>query len=104
MVALNARDPPGLPLNAGIKGVHLYTQPPSHFLKIRFYMYGCFACVYICVLSSCSTHRGQKKATDLLEAEFQTSVSCHVDVGNRDPLEERPFAEYSFTVCEDVSL
>ena len=30
----------------------------------------------------CSTHRGQKRASDSLELELQKGVSCHVAAGN----------------------
>lgn len=41
-----------------------------------------FICVGIC-LHACSAWRGQKKASDSLELELQTIVSCHVGARNQ---------------------
>lgn len=45
-------------------------------------LYGCFACIYVCVPFECSSHRGQKRVSDLLEMELQMVVKCHVGVVN----------------------
>lgn len=36
------------------------------------------ACVYICIVYTCSVHRDQKRALDPLELDLQVFVSCHV--------------------------
>jgi hypothetical protein len=38
-------------------------------------------CVYVYVPCACSAHRGQKKASNTLELEFQVVVSHHVSAG-----------------------
>lgn len=37
----------------------------------------------MCILYACSTHRGQKGASDRLELELQAAVSHRVGGGNR---------------------
>lgn len=36
------------------------------FIKdlILFYVYGCFVCVFVCIIYVCDTHGGQEKALD----------------------------------------
>ena len=37
----------------------------------------------MCTMGGPGAHRSQGKALALLELEFETVVSCHVDVGNQ---------------------
>ena len=39
-------------------------------------MYECFTFMYVCALHVYSTHRNQKRASDPLELELQTVMSC----------------------------
>lgn len=52
------------------------------FLNLYFYLYMCFAFMYICVQCVYRTCGGQKKALNSLELELLTAVSCHVGIGN----------------------
>lgn len=36
------------------------------FSLFVFYIYGCFACIWVCAPYACSTHQGQKRASDTL--------------------------------------
>jgi hypothetical protein len=45
-------------------------------------MYKVFACMYVCATYTCSTHRGQKKASNPLELELIV-VSHHVGAGEQ---------------------
>lgn len=52
------------------------------FFPLSFmYVYGCFACVYICVLCVCSAHGGRKRVSEPLELELQVFVSCPEGAG-----------------------
>ena len=55
--------------------VNLNGQP---FKKIL-YVYGYFACLYVCTKYVLGTHRGQKRALDPLELEFKDS--CKLPCG-----------------------
>jgi hypothetical protein len=55
--------------------------PLLNYLFILLYMYGCFACMYLCAACTCSAFRIQKRASDPLELEFQTVVSTRVMLG-----------------------
>lgn len=62
-----------------VAGVHLTTLHPV-FNIFLFYVYGCFACIYVCVaLCVCSAWGIQKWVSDPLELELQMvlSVSNH---------------------------
>jgi hypothetical protein len=77
-----------LPLDSLCRFSFIYLLPPKsfpcHFLKIRsFYMYGCFACMCICVPHAHSAHWGQRRESDFLEPELQRAVIHHVDIGNQ---------------------
>ena len=53
------------------------------FIIILFSVYGYFAFMYVCTPHCVSgTHRVQKRASDILELELQTAVSCHVSAEN----------------------
>jgi hypothetical protein len=39
------------------------------------------ACMKVCALPACSTHRGQKKVADPLEPELEMDVRCCADAG-----------------------
>ena len=48
-----------------------------------FYMYGCFACMYVCAPHALGHHGNQMGSSDLLVLEFQMIIShC---VGARNP-------------------
>lgn len=50
-----------------------------------------FCLLYVCEPHPCSAKGGQKKATEPLEVEFQTVVSCPVGAGNQTQVpEEQP--------------
>lgn len=71
-------------MNTGIKGT---TTIPSHlqtvFLRFIFIV---FACVFLCVCHGCvGTHRGSRKASDLLDMELHVTVSHLVCVLGPEP-------------------
>jgi hypothetical protein len=62
-----------------------FFKPQSFFLfylMSLLFVYGCFACIYVCALNVCSAHRDQKRESYLLELELQMVVSCHKGAGN----------------------
>lgn len=56
--------------------------------------------MYVCVLEACSARRGQKRALDPLELEFQMLVTCPVGAGwNLSGLEELLSLSYLCSPC-----
>lgn len=57
-----------------------------------FYVFKCFACMYISTPYVCSAPRDQKKVSDPLELELGMAVSCHVGTWetNLGPLQDQP--------------
>lgn len=57
----------------------MWNSKYSFFKKILFvfYVYDCFACMYVYAPSTCSVQRGQKGESDLQELEFPLDVNCH---------------------------
>lgn len=49
---------------------------------ILFYVYGCFACMYVLVLHTCTAYRGQKRALNPLGLKLEMGVSHFVGSGN----------------------
>ena len=49
-----------------------------------FYVLACFACLSVCEPCTCSTHSGQKRASDPLELELQELESHPVGAGNEN--------------------
>lgn len=61
----------------------LTTEPCLQLLVICFiYVFGYFACMYVCVLQVCSAPEDLKRASDPLEMESQMVGSCHVGAKN----------------------
>lgn len=52
------------------------------FWDLSFYAHEGFVHTYVCVLCVSCARRGQEKASDPLELEWQTVVSCREDAGN----------------------
>lgn len=48
-----------------------------------FYLFGCFACMHVCIPLVCLVLRGQKKASDSLALQLQKVVNYYVGSGNR---------------------
>lgn len=56
--------------------------------KFPFYMYGCFACMYVsCTVCMPDTHGGQKGG--VISPGTGVIVSCEIPCGCLDPLEEQ---------------
>jgi hypothetical protein len=52
-------------------------------ILLLLYVYGNSACTYVYAPSACKVLRGQKKASDPLELDLYTMVSCHIDAGHQ---------------------
>jgi hypothetical protein len=60
------------------------TEHTCKTLRLIYFVYQCFACMYVCIYGICEpgTHEGLKRASDLLQLELQVVVGCHVGAGN----------------------
>lgn len=73
--------------------IHVYMRKPEHsigYLPLSssyfkgyflFYMYECFACVYVCVPLGCTVRGDQEKVLYALKSELRMAVSHHVASG-----------------------
>lgn len=66
------------------------TSLKRKFIVLFLYDYGCFTCMYVCVLHVDSTHKGQKRASDPLGLELQMLVSYRVLLGLRPRSSAKP--------------
>ena len=70
---------------------HLFKSQQKPTNSILFYVYGCFACMHVCVPCAFSAHRSGKRASDTLGMKSEDcELSCGYWELNLGPLKNQP--------------